>query len=316
MLIVILVALTAISTVSILLAYTALQNTESRLDLAATDELRRKMSEDASEVAAETSTNLDIISRTLQTAASSPILLRADNSEEARILLDAASIGTEEYTLRINYLDPAGTLVYTTETNLQGSIGSDRSNTQYYVQSKEKNQPTLTGLFKTIDNKMAVSIAVPVSAPPTNSFGGVLAAIIPTESIINKMEKRLSVTTENQAFIVTNNGTIVGHEDQVVVGKNIFGELGMQNVVVSKNLQLMTDGKSGIFEYSTPGGKRLVAAYSPVTFSGVRPWSVLIVTTHARNEAFFEILNEQRIFTIFGIILIAIITAIFITLSL
>ena len=313
MLIVILVALAAISTVSILLAYAALQNTESRLDLAATDELRRKMSEDASEVAAETSTNLDIISRTLQTAASSPILLRGADSEEARILLDAASIGTEQYTLRINYLDLAGTLVYTTEPELQGSIGSDRSNAQYYVQIKEKNQPTLTGLFKTTDDKMAVSVAAPVFAPPANSFNGVLVAIIPTESIINKIEERLTVTTENQVFIVTNNGTIIGHRDPVVVGKNIFGELGTQNVVVSKNLQLMTDGRSGVFEYSTPGGKRFVAAYSPVTFSGVRPWSVLIVTTHAQNEAFFSILNEQRIFTIFGIILIAIITAIFMT---
>jgi len=313
LLIVILVALAAISTVSILLAYAALQNTESRLDLAATDELRRKMSEDASEVAAETSTNLDIISRTLQTAASSPILLRGADSEEARILLDAASIGTEQYTLRINYLDLAGTLVYTTEPKLQGSIGSDRSNAQYYVQIKEKNQPTLTGLFKTTDDKMAVSVAAPVFAPPANSFNGVLVAIIPTESIINKIEERLTVTTENQVFIVTNNGTIIGHRDPVVVGKNIFGELGTQNVVVSKNLQLMTDGKSGVFEYSVPGGKRLVAAYSPVTFSGVQPWSVLIVTTHAQNEAFFSILNEQRIFTIFGIILIAIITAIFMT---
>src|SRR5207249_12266670 len=126
----------------------------------------------ASEVAAETSTNLDIISRTLQTAASSPILLRAADSEEARILLDAASIGTEQYTLRINYLDVAGTLVYTTEHELQGSIGSDRSNAEYYVQIKEKNQPTLTGLFKTTDDKMAVSVAAPVFAAPANSFNG------------------------------------------------------------------------------------------------------------------------------------------------
>ena len=295
-----------------MLTYTSLQSTESRLDLAATEELRVRMSEDANDIGGETSSNLDIISRTLEAAASSPILLESANSGETRILLDAVSIATEQYTLRINYLDPAGTLVYTTESDLQGNIGSDRSNTQYYLQTKERNQPTLTGVFKTIDNKTAVSIAVPVSGSSGNAFNGILAAIIPTESIVSNIEERLPATKENQVFIVTNNGTILGGRNPEAVGKSVFDELGAQNAVLGKNLQLMTEGSSGVFEYSDADGRN-VAAYSPVTFSGVRSWSVLIVTAYSQNETFSSILNEQRIFTAIGIILISIITAIFTT---
>lgn len=270
------------------------------------------MSEDTNDIGRETSSNLDIISRTLEAAASSPILLESANSGETRILLDAVSIATEQYTLRINYLDPAGTLVYTTESDLQGYIGSDRSNTQYYLQTKERNQPTLTGVFKTIDNKTAVSIAVPVSGSSGNTFNGILAAIIPTESIVTNIEERLPATKENQVFIVTNNGTILGGRNPEAVGKSVFDELGAQNAVLGKNLQLMTEGSSGVFEYSN-ADRRNVAAYSPVTFSGVRSWSVLIVTAYSQNETFSSILNEQRIFTAIGIILISIITAIFTT---
>jgi len=270
------------------------------------------MSEDANDIGGETSSNLDIISRTLEAAASSPILLESADSGETRTLLDAVSIATEQYTLRINYLDPAGTLVYTTESDLQGNIGSDRSNTQYYLQTRERSQPTLTGVFKTIDNKTAVSIAVPVSGSSGNAFNGILAAIIPTESIISNIEERLSATRENQVFVVTNNGTILGDRNPEAIGKSIFDELGAQNAVLGKNLQLMTEGRSGVFEYSNADGRN-VAAYSPVTFSGVRSWSVLIVTAYSQNETFSSILNEQRIFTAIGIILISIITAIFTT---
>jgi signal transduction histidine kinase len=308
---VILVALIAISAVSILLAYTSLQSTEVRLDLAATQELRKKLAEDASDVGAETSKNLDIISRTLKTAASSPILMRGTDSEETRILLDATRIGLEQYTQRINYLDANGTLLYTTETELRSNIGSDRSQTPYYVQTRERNQLTLTGLFQTVDNKTVVSIAVPILSSSDNSFNGILAAIIPTDSILNKIDERLPVTAGNQVFIVAADGVIIGYKDETAVGKDIFDEFGMQNDVASKNLQLMTEGRSGVFEYAAPDEQKRVAAYSPVTFSGVHAWSVLITTPSSPNETFSSVLSEQRIFTILAIILIGIIAAIF-----
>jgi signal transduction histidine kinase len=305
------VALIAISAVSIFLAYTSLQSTEVRLDLAQTQELRKETAEQTSDAAADIGTNLDIINRRLETAASSPILLRGTDSEETRILLDATRAGMEQYTQRINYLDADGALLYTTEVELLDQLGSDRSDVAYYVQTRDTNQPTLTGLFQTTDNKTGVSVAVPVSASSGDDFNGVLAAIIPTESIVNKIHERLPVIVGNQVFIISTGGMILGHEDEAIVGKNIFEEFGVQNDVVNRNLQLMTESRSGVFEYAAPDGQRRVAAYSPVTFSGVHAWSVLITTPSSQSDTFASVLSDQRIFTIVAIILIGIIAAIF-----
>lgn len=303
-------ALIAISAVSIFLAYTSLQSTETRLQLAATQELRKETTEQTNDAATDIGTNLDIITRRLQTAASSPILLRGTDSEETHILLDATRVGMEQYTQRINYLDADGTLLYTTEAELLDQIGTDRSDVLYYVQAKERNQPTLTGLFQTVDNKTGVSVAVPVSASSGNGFNGVLAAIIPTESIVGRIDEWLPISTENQIFIISTGGTIIGHEESDV-GKSIFDEFGVQNDIVRRNLQLMTEGRSGVFEYALADGERRVAAYSPVAFSGVHVWSVLISTPSLQGEAFSSVLGDQRIFTIVAIILIGIIAAIF-----
>lgn len=307
----ILVALIAISAVSIFLAYTSLQSTEVRLDLAQTQEIRKETTEQTSDAAADIGTNLDIINRRLETAASSPILLRGTDSEETRILLDATRVGMEQYTQRINYLDADGTLLYTTETELLDQIGSDRSDTAYYVQTRDTNQPTLTGLFQTTDNKTGISVAVPVSASSGDDFNGVLAAIIPTESIVKMIHERLPVTSGNQVFIISTGGTILGHEEGAIVGKSIFDEFGVQNDVVNRNLQLMTESRSGVFEYTAPDGQRRVAAYSPVTFSSVHAWSVLITTPSSQSDTFALVLSDQRIFTIVAIILIGTIAAIF-----
>jgi signal transduction histidine kinase len=305
------VAFIAISAVSIFLVYTSLQSTEVRLDLAQAQELRQETAEQTSDAAADIGTNLDIISKRLQTAASSPILLRGVDSEETRILLDATRVGMEQYTQRIDYLDADGTLLYTTEAELLAQLGSDKSDNAYYVLTKERNQPTLTGLFQTTDNKMGISVAVPVSSSGSD-FNGVLAAIIPTESIVVKIHERFPVTEGYQVFIVSADGTVLGHEDEVAVGKSIFDRLGVENEVVSRNMQLMTEGKSGVFEYAVPDGQRRVAAYSPMAFSGVHMWTVLITTPSSQSDIFASVLGDQRLFTIVAIILIGIIAAIFI----
>jgi signal transduction histidine kinase len=309
-----LVALAAISAVSIFLAYTSLQSTEVRLDLTATQELRKTIAEDTDNAVTDISTNLDIISMRLETAASSPVLLRAIDSEETRALLDATRAGMEQYTQRISLVDSDGVLLYTTEAELLEQVGSDRSDQVYYIQAKESMRPVLTGLFQSTDNKSSISVAVPVFSS-NSSFVGVLTAIIPTESLVNEVREWLPVAIDNRVFIVATDGTIVGHEDKAAIGANVADQF-RQNDVVNRNLQLMTEGRSGIFEYPSVDGQRRMAAYSPVAFSGIHAWSVLITTPSSPSETFASVLNDQRIFTIVAIILIGIIAAIFMALIL
>ncbi|WP_407637197.1 sensor histidine kinase [Candidatus Nitrososphaera gargensis] len=269
------------------------------------------MREHTNDAVADIGTELDTISKRIQTAASSPILLRGIDSEEARILLDATAVGMEEYVQSITYLDSNGVLLYTTEAELLDQIGSDRSDTMYYLQAKERNQPILAGPFLTENNRMSVSVLSPVFASSGSSFNGVLAAIIPIESIVDKIGQQLPPTTgKNQIFIVATDGTIIGYGDETAIGRNIFDEFRVRNEIAGRNLQLMIEGRSGVFEYDALDGQRRVAVYSPVTFSGAHTWSVLITAPASQSETFASVINDQRIFTIVAVILIGITSAI------
>jgi signal transduction histidine kinase len=280
--------------------------------LAAEQELRNELAANANDAAAEIETNLDVISKTLQTAASSSILFGGIDSEEMRIMLDTTRTGIGEYSQRINYLDAKGTLLYTTEVELSDQIGSDLSDKIYYVQTRERNQPTLTGLFQALDNKTSFSVAVPVPGSSGSSFNGILAAIISAESVLNKIDQRVSLTTEDEIFLVTSEGTIIRYDGETINTEDTLDKLWIQDDIVDKNLQLMNEGRSGVFEYETLDGQsKMLAAYSPVIFSNERAWSVLITTPVYQSETFSSVIGDQRIFTIAAIVMIVIIAAIF-----
>lgn len=307
----ILVALVAISAVSIFLAYTSLQSTEVRLDLTAVQEARRVLVDDTNHAVEDLGRNLDTISRRLQIAASSYALSERDDSEEARALLDMINVGLERYTQSIDYVDNKGTLLLTTERELLDQTGSDRSDGLYYIQARERRQPVVTEVFQATDGKASVSIAVPIFTSEGN-FEGVIAAIIPTEYIVEAVEDHLSFT-ENNVFLIATDGTIIGHADGSMIGMSIFDQFDGRNDVVNRNLQNMIEGRSGVFEYTSPEGQRRVAVFSPVGFSGIHTWSVFITTSPPQSQAFSTVLNDQRVFTIVAIILIGMIAAIFIT---
>jgi signal transduction histidine kinase len=307
------VALVAISAVSIFLVYTSLQSTETRLQLAANQELRNQLSEEAGDATIAIGSNLNAIRERLEAAAASPLL---QDDDQMRALLDATRVGIQ-YDGRINYIDRDGIVVYTTDQNLIGSVGSDRSDLVYYNEVKEKNEPVLTSLFKSSDNRSSVSVAVPALGDG-GDFNGVLAAILHVDSLVSSVSDRLPVIGGDQLFIVSADGTIIGYKEESFVGESIFDRFdALQNDIVSRNLQLMTEGRSGVFEYATQDGQRKIAAYSSLAFSGnIHAWSVLIATPSSQGDVFSSVLSDQRIFTIVAIILIGIIAAIFMALIL
>lgn len=305
-----LAALIAISAISILLTFTSLQSTEIRLGLIAEQVARRRLADDINHAAEDMMTNLDIIAKKLQTAATSSTLVERQNSDEANQLLDLAFIDMERYAQRIDYLDRNGILLFTSEREPIDLIGSDRSDQLYYIQAREENQAIITEMFRERDGKASVSIAVPVFSSRSN-LEGVLAAIISTESLVDAVEEHLSFT-ENDVFLIAPDGTIVGHTDEGIIGMNIFGQFNDRNDVVNRNLQLIIEGGSGVFEYATPEGQRRVAAYSPVVFSGAHTWSLLVTTSAAQSQAFSEVLSDQRGLIMAAIALIGIIAVMFV----
>lgn len=308
MLIIILVALIAISAVSIFLAYTSLQSTETRLQLAATQDLRNQATEEVSDATTVIGVNLNAVRERLETAASSPLLQEED---QMRILLDVTQVGMQ-YDGRINYLDADGIILYTTDTALIGNVGEDRSDILYYTEVMERKESILTGLFEASDGRSSVSVAVPVLGSG-GEFDGVLAAVLPVDSLTSMVSDRLPLIGSDELYIVATDGTIVGHKEGTFVGASLFERFDApQNDIARRNLQLMTEGRSGVFEYTSQDGVRKIAAYSSLAFSGnIHAWSVLIVTPSSQSAIFSSVLSDQRVFTIVAIILIGIIAAIF-----
>jgi signal transduction histidine kinase len=293
------------------LAYTALQSTEVRLSLAAKEELRKELSDHTNDAATEIGIDLNTISRRLQAAASNPSLLEGIADEEMLTpLLDATHIGMEEYTQGIYYLDADGILLYTTEVESRGEIGSDKSDSAYYVQASERNQPLLVGPFQGTDNKASFSVAVPIYSS-RGDLNGILAAIIDAESVANKIGERLPLTDGNQVFILDPDGTILWYQNETSVGEHIVAILGMRDDTSTRNLSLIIQGRSGIFEYEASDTQERIAAYSPVTLSGVHTWSLLVTTPVSQSETFSSVISDQRLFTIVAMALIIIIAAIF-----
>jgi signal transduction histidine kinase len=308
LLIVMVVALIAISSISILLAYTSLQSTEARLHSAATQQLRMHITEEAGDATTALGTNIALIRQRLETTAASPAL---QNESQMRALLDVIGVGIP-YEGKINLLDGDGIVRYTTDQGLNGNVGSDSSDLAYYSEVSEKKEPVLTDLFKASSGMNVVAIAVPVTGTSGN-FSGVLAVILPVDSLAGWVSDRLPITGGDQLFIVSNEGAVIADKDRSVVGRSIFDEFGSaQNEVTGRNLQLMTEGRSGVFEYSTDAGQRKIAAYSPLSFSGnIHSWSVLITTSSSQSDLFASVLSDQRVLTIAAIILIGVIAALF-----
>jgi len=305
------VALASMSSISIFLVYTSFQSTEARINLVASQEVRKEMSQRSDDVAQDIESNLSIITRRLETAATSPLLQQL-SPDNANALLAATVVGKEYYVERINYLDKDGTLLYTTDEHLSRLPGSDLSDRIYYETVSERNQPVLTGPLTGLDNRTSISVAVPVTDSAGN-FNGLLAAIMHVDSIIERANSKLYSFNGSQVFIVSVNGTIIGPTDQSLIGRNISGELGTsQNDIIVRNMQLMASGKSGVFEY-TQDGTRKLAAYSPIAFSGMHTWSAFVTAPASQTEEFSIVLSDQRSFTVIAIVLISIIAVIFMT---
>jgi signal transduction histidine kinase len=266
------------------------------------------VTEEAGDATTAIGSNLGAIRNRLETAAASPLL---QDAGQMRALLDVTQTGFQ-YDGRINYLDRNGVILYTTDAELIGSVGSDRSGFAYFDEVRDGRQPVLTGLFRASDGENSVSIAVPV-LDGSGSFDGVLAAIIHVDSLTSRVSDRLPLIAGDQLFIVSPDGTIIGHREESFVGQSVFDRFdAAQNDIVIRNLQLMTEGRSGVFEYAAQDGQRKIAAYSSLAFANnIHEWSVLISTPSSQSEVFSSVLSDQRIFTIIAIILIGIIAAIF-----
>lgn len=316
--IIITVALASMTGVSAFLVYTAQQTTESRVQLVASQTLRDSLADESMQASSEIAAGLRNMETTLSASASA-IAGRDPSDSSAIHALTLTKAALTQYTDNIVWLSADGTLVYTTREDMAGMVGTDLSDRRFYELPLATNRPYISSSLLGVDGTVSFAVAVPVPASQQDSeFDGVLAALVPVSSV-------KAAFLESQVFgakpimVLTNDGTILVHPTESLVGKNIRdGEVSAMiseetRDVAEKNFELMLQGRSGVLEYVDSQGEETLMAYEPVRINNVHTWTVAVFEpTSTIREPFVDIFVERQSFNLIATGLIAAISAVFI----
>ncbi len=316
--IIITVALASMTAVSSFLVYTAQQTTESRVQLVASQTLRDALVEESMQASSQIAAGLRNMETTL--SASAGIIAGSDPSDASAVeALSLTRSALAQYTDNIVWLSDDGILVYTTREDMADMVGADLSNRRFYELPFATNSPFITSSLLGVDGTPSFAVAVPVPASETNgSFDGVLAALVPV-STVKAAFLEPQVFRSKPIMVLINDGTILVHPEESLVGKNIMdGEVAStisaeMRDVAEKNFQLMVQGRSGILEYVDSEGEETLMAYEPVRINNVHTWTVAVFEpTSTVREPFLDIFAERQSFNLIATGLIAAISAVFI----
>ncbi|AIF83503.1 signal transduction histidine kinase [Candidatus Nitrososphaera evergladensis SR1] len=316
--IIITVALASMTAVSSFLVYTAQQTAESKIALAASQTLRNNLAGDAQAVSSRVSITLGNAERLL--AASALAIAGKDaGSDSVRdtLLLTKSALGP--YADNIALISVEGKLLYIASPSTSLPIGSDLSNRRVYELPLATNSPYVSPLLSDLGSVPRFAVAVPVPQSATNgSFNGVLAALVPISSAKNIFLAPYA-STDKSLMLVSNDGTILVHPSDGLVGKSITNGtlLGLVSEdtkeMVQQSLQLMSQGKSGVLQYKDRDGNETLMAYEPVLVNGTYVLSVAVSeTTSVVQKPFVDVFVESQNFNLLATVLIAAISAIFI----
>jgi signal transduction histidine kinase len=314
--IIITVAIASMTAVASFLVYTAQQTTESRVELVASQTLRDALAEESMQASSEIAVGLRNMERTLSAAAGA--ISGMDPADgPARQTLALTESALTQYTDNIVWLSEGGALAYTTREDMAGMVGTDLSDRRFYEITFATNQPFISSSLMGVDGTPSFAVAVPVP-DAAGDFDGVLAALVPVSSVKAAFLEP-QVFGSKPIMVLTNDGTILVHPEESLVGKNINdGEVSATisedtREVAEKNFELMVQGRSGVLEYTDSGREETLMAYEPVTINNAHTWTVAVFEpTSTVREPFLDIFAERQSYTLIATGLIAAISAVFI----
>ncbi|AIC14285.1 sensor histidine kinase [Nitrososphaera viennensis] len=318
--IIITVALASMTAVSSFLVYTAQQTTQSNIALAASQALRSNLAEDSEEVSSRVSVTLGNAERLL--AASALAIAGKDPASDSvrqALLLIESALGP--YADNIIWISGEGKLLYAASAGTSLTIGSDLSDRRFYELPLATNRPYISPLLSDMGSVPSFAIAVPVPQSAANSsFNGVLAAIVPVSSARNVFLAPYA-STDKSLMLVSNDGTILIHSSDELMGKSIAENGALLSLVsddtkemVQQSLQLMAQGKSGVLEYKDRDGNETLMAYAPVMVNRTHVLTVAVSQAMSVvQKPFVDVFAERENFSLIATVLIAAISAIFIT---
>lgn len=144
------------------------------------------------------------------------------------------------------------------------------------------NQPSLA------DNKLVYGVASPIRT----EFGNVIGVLIGEISVseLNDMATGIKVGKTGYAFIIDNQGTLIGHPDVKLVEerKNLLEEASKGNQEFSSVLNSMIKGEAGVSSYHYDNDSRVIG-YAPINNSD---WSLGITIS---EREFMDSVSSLRV---------------------
>lgn len=206
-------------------------------------------------------------------------------------------------------------------SDVQGITRVAGDGSVYSLADKENFQISLAGetyvqtpLYSAFDNELILIITAPIYDESGSRVTGVLGGVMWAEEF-NKIIEEIQVGEKGYAYMLDSKGNRIADRDinRVIEGENALtareGEAGYEEYIqVQRN---MTEGKSGIEEY-TFEGQRLVTAYCPIAETD---WSMALVLP---REEMLEDTLELRNFMMGlagGFLLLSVITSMIIARS-
>lgn len=319
LIVIITVALVSMTAISSLLVYTSQQTTRTEVELAAAKMLRDELGEDARNVGNDALARFEDIRNVLSVTANGPIVASRDAAAIGD-RLDRVQESLSRYVTNIVWLSSNGTLLYSVDESVRDRIGTDLSDTRFYEIVLVTNAPYATQTLTGLDNSVSFVIAVPVPRSQSDtSFDGVIAAYSHTDFIVSAILNQASLGQGEQVAIVASDGTVLAHPDESFVGINVQNSAFMSGFsqgsrdIAGKSLELMLQGRSGVFDYMDASGREFTMAYEPVSIDGRYTWSVAIIAPSEQlTTPFVAIFGEQQNFTLIATSLIATISGVFI----
>jgi signal transduction histidine kinase len=251
------------------------------------------------------------INNNLGVISSAPVFQDTSQLETAKTILSGTQETTKDLTEFYFWLDQNGKLVWVSNiTTVQlEQIGVDRSFREYFTGPRDTGSIYYSTTIISADGVPRIHIASPIY-DNAGQFKGVIAAGIRVEVLGNYLQSQISPKYIGQVGMLDRNGIILYSTNPANIGHDVFGEEvqsqlpGEIKIQFNAFIERSLSGGSGAEDISYQGETGSLA-YQTVTVDG-KNFAVLFVTAeHNFASDVLSLVEQQRIFSIVAIAVIA-----------
>ncbi|HET7147553.1 MAG TPA: sensor histidine kinase [Candidatus Nitrosopolaris sp.] len=328
LLIVIIVIATSLS----ILSYQYFAVTSNQVVQIASDDIRSNAITEANDISHSLENKVNSVTSNLYILAHSPSVL-SHEYERARNIINAAEDSTNHLTDFYMWLDENGKIVWISninQTSYQKYKGFDLSYRPYFIVARNTHTPYYSSAIESNDNIPRLYISYPLinstktmsntsSTIAAERFNGVMVAGITTNTVGNLLKNQLLPQSKSSLGLLDKKGIILYSDNSSYIGKYILGD-EFQHIlsgIISPNSKILLNdlfkrsllGSSGSGDIILGHGGLYTIAYQPVKIDGNYFLTSYILAPHYLATNVGNLVNQQEKFSIFIMIIIAVVAS-------